>query len=51
MGTKTKVAPIYESLFLGKLEEDHILDNYKNYLMTFLGFLDDIFILETKSLQ
>jgi len=41
----TKVAPIYAALFLGKLEEDHILDNYKDYLMTFLRFLDDIFLI------
>jgi len=33
------------------LEEDHILDNYKEYLMTFLRFLDDIFLIWLGSIE
>ena len=42
----TKMAPPYAALFLGKLEEDKILNgNYSYLIQTFLRFLDDIFMI------
>ena len=42
----TKMAPPYANLFLGKLEEEHILnDTYKNNLKFYKRFLDDIFLI------
>ena len=42
----TKMAPPYANLFLGKLEEEHILnDTYKNNLKFYKRFLGDIFLI------
>ena len=38
----TTVAPPYATLFLGKLEEEHILNKFGDLFMIFLRFLDDI---------
>ena len=48
----TKMSPPYATLFLGKLEEEKILtDPFLNYILEYIRFLDDIFILWSGSIQ
>ena len=42
----TKVAPVYANLFLGKFEEENILNtNDSKNIIFYKRFLDDIFLL------
>ena len=48
----TKMAPPYATLFLGKLEEETILiEPFSKYILEYVRFLDDIFIVWKGSLE
>ena len=48
----TKMAPPYATLFLGKLEEEKILVKpFNEFILEYVRFLDDIFILWTGNLE